>query len=311
MPEVTGHMPVELPPMGNLSPQDIADKSKTHWVWTPYMDINNMAPWGLKSLLGYRGQAWSVFKRCTPYPLGNMEQMEVDRAAVAETHASGYSLNPDSIPQINYTKYAGEQAHELGESYGDEQGLRILIPLTGIDDPEIVNRIIQVVQPFAYLVYEMTDEFAAKTIERKIDASNLSEREAEMARALGVIFAHGAERARLKALSEYNALITSMSKASLGQPGISEPNDFHEWLCVNLNKSVPKRINRMEQQETSGGADSSLMRVLLERDEQRANELAELKREVAGRGRQLVRRTRRSPAQMAAARVETVETNAV
>lgn len=278
--QVRSSIPIELPPMGNLSATEIADKSKTHWVWTPYMDINNMAPWGLKSLLGYRGQAWPVFKRCVPYPLGNMEQQEVDRAAVAESHASGFSLNPQNIPQINYTKYAGEQAHELGESYGDDHGLRILLPFTGMDEPEIVGRIVQVVQPFAYLIYEMADEFSPAKLEAKIKASNLNANEAAQAQQLATIFLRGATRARLKAEIEYNTLITSMSDASIGKPGISEPNDFHKWICVNLNKPIPKRINRMEaSQET--GVDSAMFKALLERDQERAQELADLKAQVA------------------------------
>lgn len=282
--QVRTGIPVELPPMGNLSATEIADKSKTHWVWTPYMDINNMAPWGLRSLLGYRGQAWPLFKRCVPYPLGNMEQQEVDRAAVAESHASGFSLNPENIPQVNYTKYAGEQAHELGESYGDDHGLRVLLPFTGMDDPEIVGRIVQVVQPFAYLIFEMADEFSPVKVEAKIKASNLNKGEAEKARQLAVIFAHGAERARIKAESEYNALITSMSDASIGKPGISEPNDFHKWICLNLNKPTPKRINRMETAQESS-MDSGLIKALLERDQERAQELAEMKAQIAAQAK--------------------------
>lgn len=282
--QVRSGIPVELPPMGTATPEQNAVKSATHWVWTPYMDINNLAPWGIRSLLGYRGVAWSVLKRCTPYPLSNMVQTEVDRAAVAEIHQSGYSLNmnAENMPKVDYIKYAQDQANELGESYGEDHGLRVLVPLISMDEPELVNRVVQVVQPFAYLIYEMAEEFSPARAEVKIKASNLSKSEAEKARALAAIFARGAERARLKAESEYNALITSMSDASIGKPGISEPNDFHKWICVNLNKPVPKRINRMETQEAAGGGvDSATIKALLERDAERARELEEMRALIA------------------------------
>lgn len=282
--QVRSGIPVELPPMGTATPEQNATKSATHWVWTPYMDINNLAPWGIRSLLGYRGVAWSLLKRCTPYPLSNMVQQEVDRAAVAETHASGFSLNPQSIPQIDYIKYAQDQANELGESYGEDHGLRVLVPLIGMDDPELVNRIVQVVQPFAYLIHEMADEFSPAKVEAKIKASNLNKDEAVKARQLSTIFARGAERARIKAESEYNALITSMSDASIGKPGISEPNDFHKWICVNLNKPTPKRINRMETAQESS-MDSGLIKALLERDQERAQELAEMRAAIAAQSK--------------------------
>lgn len=281
--ERTSSIPVELPPMGAATPEQNAIKSATHWVWTPYMDINNLGPWGIRSLLGYRGVAWSTLKRCTPYPLSNMVQQEVDRAAVAEIHQSGYSLNmnAENMPKVDYIKYAQDQANELGESYGDEHGLRVLVPLIGMDDPELVNRIVQVVQPFAYLIFEMADEFSPATVEAKIKASNLNKGEADKARQLGAIFLRGADRARLKAESEYNALITSMSDASIGKPGISEPNDFHKWICVNLNKPTPKRINRMETAQEASGVDSAMIKALLERDAERAQELAEMRAQIA------------------------------
>lgn len=279
-------IPVELPPMGAASPEQNDIKSAIHWVWTPYMDINNLAPWGIRSLLGYRGQTWSLLKRCTPYPLSNMVQQEVDRAAVAEIHQSGYSLNmnAENMPKVDYIKYAQDQANELGESYGDDHGLRVLVPFIGMDDPELVKRIVQVVQPFAYLIYEMADEFSLAKVEAKIKASNLSKGEAEKARALGAVFSHGAERARLKAESEYNALITSMSDASIGKPGISEPNDFHKWICMNLNKPTPKRINRMETAQESS-MDSGLIKALLERDQERAAELVEMRAQIAAQAK--------------------------
>lgn len=282
--QVRSGIPVELPPMGVASPEQNAIKSATHWVWPPYMDINNLAPWGIRSLLGYRGEAWTLFKRCTPYPLSNMVQQEVDRAAVAESHASGFSLNPANIPQTTYVKYAQDQANELGESYGNDHGLRVLVPFIGMDDPELVNRIVQVVQPFAYLIFEMAHEFAPDTVEAKIKTSNLNTGEVEKARALGAIFARGADRARIKAESEYNALITSMSDASIGKPGISEPNDFHRWICINLNKPTPKRINRMETAQESS-MDSGLIKALLERDQERAQELVEMRAQIAAQAK--------------------------
>lgn len=276
-----GQIPVELPPMGSVTAEQAAVKSLTHWVWTPYVDINNMQAWGINSLLGYRGQAWSLFKRCTPYPLSNMIQEDVDRATVAEMHASGLSLGPQASPKIQFTKYAQEQANELGETYGNDHGLRVLVPFIGMDDAELVNRVIQVVQPFAYLIHEMALEFTSGAKDRIAD-SNLSKDERQAAVAVAKIMLNGSERAKIRATTEYRALITSMSDASIGKPGISEPNDFHEWICIQLDKPVPKRINRMEQQETHGGGmDQGLIKALLERDAERAKELDALKLQVA------------------------------
>lgn len=273
---------IELPPMGVSTPEQNASKSLTHWVWTPYRDINNMGgPPGIRSLLGYRGQGWTTLKRCTPYPLGNMVQAEVDRAVVAEAHASGFSLNVENIPQIEYIKYAQDQAKELADSYADEQGLRVLVPLIGMDDREIVGQIIQVVQPFEYEIHEMAFEFT-EGAKKRIAESNLSKEHVKIAIELAVIFAHGADKARLKALAEYGAFITLMSNGQIGkEPGIAEPNDFHIWICRQLNKAVPQRINRMEQQEVQGGMDQGLIKALLERDSERARELDVLRSQIA------------------------------
>ncbi len=271
---------VELPPMASLSPEQVATKGATHWIWTAYMDINNMGPLELKSLLGYRGHAWTEFKRCTPYPLGNMSRQEVDRAAVAEVHSTGYVLNMDEPPKVNYIKYAQEQAAELGESYGEDHGLRILTPLTGMDEPEIVGQIFQAVQPFAYSLSEMAVEFNDGARQR-IARSTLSEAERKIALALLPIMSRGAEIALKKATREYDALISSMSDKMAGQPGIATPNEHHIWICEQIGKPIPRRIDPTPQQQTGSGMDSGLIKALLERDEQRAKELAELKQQLA------------------------------
>lgn len=272
---------IELPPMGTSTPEQNASKSLTHWVWTPYRDINNMGgPPGIRSLLGYRGQAWTLLKRCVPYPLGNMVQEDVDRAAVAEAHASGFSMNMQVAPKIEYIKYAQDQANELGESYADEQGLRILVPLLGMDDRELVNNIVQVVQPFEYRIFEMASEFTEGAT-RRIKDSNLSASERQKAVNVAAIMAHGAEKALIKATTEYRMLITLMSNAQIGkEPGISEPNDFHVWICEQLNKPVPKRVNAMESQQ-SQSVDSGTIKVLLERDAEREREMIALRAQVA------------------------------
>jgi hypothetical protein len=261
--------------MGNLSPEIAARKSLTHWVWTPYMDISNMAPWGIKTQLGYRDQRWTVLKRCTPYPLGNLTYVEADREATAEFHAQG--ITNTVVPPKEIIKYAQAQASELGESYGDA-GLRVLVPLLGMDDAEIVNQIVQVVQPFAYDLYEMRAEFTTGA-QKRIAESNLSRDHRRLATALASVMLNGAIKAEETALREYRALITSMSDAQIGKPGLSEPNDFHEWICHQLNKPLPKRVDRMGGQD--GGGNETMVKVLLDRDAQREQEVAELRAQVA------------------------------
>src|SRR6266508_477984 len=125
-------IPVTLPPMGNLTPEQQANKSLTHWVWTPYKTINNMGPFGIHSQLGYRDQRWTELKRCTPYPLENLVSYDVDREA-AELNA-GFNTNAETLPKIEYIKYAQDQAKELADSYRDS-GLRVLMLLLGMNDP--------------------------------------------------------------------------------------------------------------------------------------------------------------------------------
>jgi hypothetical protein len=254
--------------MGVNTPEQVNTKSATHWIWTPFMDISNMGPLEIKSMLGYRGEAWTMFKRCTPYPLGNMSRQEVDRAETV-------------TPKVDYVKYAQEQAAELGDSYGDDHGLRILTPLIGMDDPEIVGQIFLAVQPHAYSLSEMTMELTVGARSR-IAQSTLSTAERTIALALLPIMTRGAEIAMRKATREYDALISSMSDKMAGQPGIANPNEHHVWICEQLGKPVPRRIDPTPQRQ-SGGMDSSLVKALLDRDAERAKELDELRRLMAAK----------------------------
>jgi hypothetical protein len=272
---------VNLPPMGNTSPEQAAVKGLIHWVWNPYMDINNMGPIEIRSQLGYRDKRWEVIKRCTPYPLGNLVSREADRATAAEMHDSGILSNAH-IPQIETVKYAQEQAAELGQMYADEYGLRVLTPLTGMDDSELVLRIVAVVQPFEFAIYEMADEFNIQALKR-IEKSNLSNVEKEKAEGVAKIMAHGAVRAEAKALSEYEDLIKSMSDASVGKPGISNPNKHHEWICTMLNKPIPKRINRTEGSENNNDAINILAKRALKEESAAESMAAQLEEEKAAR----------------------------
>lgn len=267
-------IPVTLPPMGAISPEVAARRSLTHWVWTPYKDIHNMMPWGLKTQLGYRDLRWTVLKRCTPYPLSNLTHQEADREAAAEFHAQG--ITNTAIPPKEFTKYAQAQANELGESYSDS-GLRVLVPLLGMDDGEIVKQIIQVVQPFTYDIHEMREEFT-RGAARRIEESNLSETHKDIAYRTAEIMLHGANDAEKAATREYNALIKSMNEAQLGKPGVVEPDADHEWICHQLNKPVPKRIDKTGG---DGGESATVLKVLLDRDSKRERELAELKAQIA------------------------------
>lgn len=276
-----GIHPVVLPPMGNLNPEQVALKSLTHWVWTPFKKISNMGPFGIRSQLGYRDQRWTEFERCVPYPLGNLVSSEPDRQVVAEAHASGFSLGPTVAPTIETVKYAQEQAAELGQIYGEE-GLRVLVPLIGMNDAELVGQIIQVVQPFAYPIHEMQMEFTAGA-EKRIAKSNLSPADQVKAWDVAKIMRNGAEKAETKALAEYESLISSMSDKSVGQPGIANPNKHHLWICAQLNKPEPKRVNRMEGGSEGNEAINILAKRAL-REESAAESMAtELEEERAAR----------------------------
>ncbi len=254
---------VSLPPMGNLTPQQEQQKSLIHWVWFCYKAVSNMAPWGIASQLGYRDKRWTAFDRCVPYPLGNLVSSSVDRRAVAEIHDSGFSLSPTAIPQVEHVKYAQDQAAELGETYRDE-GFRVLTPFTGIEDQQRVFNILQVVQPFAYSIVEMLEEFTTGAAKR-IAESSLSKEDKQKATELADVMLRGAQAAELFALREYEELITSMSDAQVGKPGRSNPTKHDEWVCQQLGKDVPERINRMASaQGNSKGIDILVQRALRE-----------------------------------------------
>jgi hypothetical protein len=239
---------VVLPPTANLTPEQVSQKSLVHYIWTPYIDINNLGPWGIYSLLGYRDHAWTRFERCKVYPLGNMIQHEKDRQAAEEAFQSGFSVNSASLPDIEYTKYAQEQANELGEQYGQDHGLRVLTPFIGITDTERVSRIFETVQPRAFDIYEMGYEFSEGATKR-IRESNLPGEDKAKATEIAKIMLNGSVRAVVKASDEYERLISSMSDKSVGRPGISNPNPFHVWICEQLNKPVPARVDKTAGQQ--------------------------------------------------------------
>ena len=250
---------VTLPPMGpQLSAEQVNQKSLTHWVIMLGKNISNMMPWGLKSELGYRDKRWDVFERCVPYPLSNLTSTAVDRAAMGEIHQSGFTLSAQSVITKELVKYAQEQAQELGESYATE-GLRVLTPLTGIDDPSVVQRIIQVVQPYAYQMHEMAHEFTEGARQRIAD-SKLSAEEKAIAFDVAKILLNGSQAAVASANRQYEELITMMSDAQVGKPGISNPTEYHRWLCGQLGKEVPERVNRMQ-----GNNDSKAINILAQR----------------------------------------------
>lgn len=288
-------VPVVLPPMGAFTPEQNAQKSLTHWVWTPYKDISNMMPWGIKSQIGYREQRWTEFKRCVPYPLGNITERTVDIESAATAHASMQNVSGDTIERKSSTKYAQEQAAELGQSYS-EVGFRVLLPLLGMDDRERVTQIVQTVQPFEYEIHEMEYEFS-KGAEKRINESNLPEDDKAKAREVARIMLAGAcgktykdgvlmdsardaqSNAMAKALSEYEALISSMSDKMAGQPGISNPNPFHHWICRQLGKPVPERIDRTGSQNNQNAAIDILAKRALREETAAESMSAELQAE--------------------------------
>lgn len=256
--EVTA-TPIVLPSMGTTTPEQSATKSLTHWVWNPFRDINNMGPIEIRSQLGYRSERWSILKRCVPYPLGNLTSAEVDREAASAS--TGFNQNSESLPKLVYVKDAQAQAAELGQSYAGD-GLRVLLPLLGMDDAELVKQIIYAVQPFEYSIHEMVYQFTAGA-EKRITESNLSDADKAKARDVAKIMLSGAKAAETKALAEYEALISSMSDKMAGGPGIANPSTAHQshaWICEQLNKPVPARIDR-----AGGSGNNEAINILAKR----------------------------------------------
>lgn len=247
---------VQLPTIAERAVGDEVQKSATHWVWHPYITIPNMGPHpGLRSLLGYGEQRWIEFKRCTPYPLGNIPWEEVDLSEVVTGGLDGL-VRGGPVPMIEHTKYAAHQAKELADSYATTHGMRILLPLTGVNPDakgmELVNDIFMVVQPFEYLLHQMEGEFS-KGFEARLEASNL--RNKPQAREVARILLDGARSAITAARLEYDNLIQSMSDSQIGKPGISNPSTRHEWICEQLGQPIPKRINRNEMPQGVTAAD--------------------------------------------------------
>jgi hypothetical protein len=275
-------LPTILPPMGEATPQQQAVKGQTHWVWTPYRDINNMGPIEIRSQLGYRNQRWTVLKRCTPYPLGNLTSSEVDREAASAS--TGFNVSSDSLPRLERVKFAQDQAAELGQSYAND-GLRVLLPFLGMDDTELVGRIFLTVQPFEYEVHEMAEEFTSGA-EKRIRESNLSDADKDKARAVARIMLNGAKAAETKALAEYEALISSMSDKMAGGQGISNPStayQSHAWVCQQINKPVPARIDRTGGSAGSGDAINILAKRALQEESAAESMAAQLAEERAER----------------------------
>lgn len=238
---------VQLPPVADRPVEESAQKSATHWGWTPYITINNMGPHpGLRSLLGYGDTRWTEFKRCTPYPFGNIAWEEVDLSEVVTTGVDGL-VRGGPLPMVEHVKYAAQQVKELADSYADLHGFRILTPLTGINPDargmELVGDIFLVVQPLQFALHEMEYEFTTG-FEQRLADSKLANK--VQAREVARICLSGARSALTTARREYDALIQSMSDAMAGKPGLTNPSPFHEWICEQLNQPVPKRIDRTQ-----------------------------------------------------------------
>lgn len=238
---------VVLPPMGNLSQDEIVNASRTRWIWNPYRNISNMGPLGIKRQIGYGAARWTAIERCNVYPLGNVSWNVEDIEALIEQAQGGLSITGPA-PQKPFTKYAFDQAREMFQAYED-YGLRVLEVFTGTDDPNEVNRVFTVVQPRVFKIHEMEAEFGPKAKVR-IENSDLKPLERAKAETLREVFFIGGQRALKEAKREYQELIQSMGKASVGKEGIATPNDFHEWLCDQLGVPCPSPIDKSPRQNS-------------------------------------------------------------
>jgi hypothetical protein len=97
-----------------------------------------------------------------------------------------------------------------------------------------------------------------------------------------VIMSNGAKRAEIKALAEYEALISSMSDKMAGGPGVANPSNAyqsHHWICEQLNKPVPQRIDRTGGQGNSNDAINVLAKRALREESAAESMAAELEQE--------------------------------
>jgi hypothetical protein len=258
---------LELPQISQTSPEDLAIKSRTHWVMSLFRDINNMGPIEIRSQLGYHDQRWPILKRCTPYPLGNLISYETDLSAVGE--GMSFGKDTERTPKIEHVKYALDQAAELKTIYGDE-GFCVLMPLTGMDDLARVESIMRTVMPVHFPFKDMAQQFTTGA-ETRIRLSQLGD-DKKIARGVAQILAGAAELALAKARKEYDTLIEMMGNAAIGKvPAIANPTPWHEWLCEQLGVKVPRRINKMEE----GAGDTSLLQAVLEQNRIIQQQLAE------------------------------------
>lgn len=272
-------IPVTLPSIGpQISAQEVLDRSKTHWFWTAGMDINNQGPLDIYSQIGFHEQRWHTLKRCTPYPLSNLTHQVTDREAV---EAMGVSLSMAAAPMIDKVKYAADQAKELADTYADKGG-RVLTPLTGIDDPELVLQIFRFVQPYEYAVHEMLVEFTdgGPAVNRVI-ASHLDNNLRDRAYQLIPIMLRGAQAARTSLMERYDELIKLMANAQTGKtPSVGEPDDHQRWVCQQLGKPVPKRLELAGERPAPATTSDAALKVLLDRDAEREQELRQMRAEV-------------------------------
>jgi len=268
---------VVLPPMGTLTPDEIMNASSTRWIWNPYRSISNMGALGIKRQIGYSSARWTTIERCNVYPLGNVAWNVEDIEALIDQAQGGLSITGPA-PQKPFTKYALDQAREMFQAYED-YGLRVLEVFTGEDDPTVVNRIFLVVQPRVFKLHEMDAEFGPKATVR-IEDSDLKPAERLKAEALRELFRVGGQRALVEAKREYQELIASMGKASVGQPGIATPNEFHEWLCDQLGVPCPSPIDKSPRQNTRlEGAIELLANRALREESAAESMIAELQQE--------------------------------
>ena len=272
-------IPVTLPSIGpQISAQEVLDRSRTHWFWTAGMDINNQGPLDIYSQIGFHEQRWHTLKRCTPYPLSNLTHQVTDREAV---EAMGVSLSMAAAPMIDKVKYAADQAKELADTYSDEGG-RILTPLTGIDDPELVLQIFRFVQPYEYTVHEMLVQFVdgGPAVNRVI-GSNLDNNLRDKAYLLIPIMLRGAQAARTSLMERYDELIKLMANAQTGKtPSVGEPDDHQRWVCQQLGKPVPKRLELAGERPVQQNTSDTALKVLMDRDAEREQELRQMREEM-------------------------------
>jgi hypothetical protein len=278
----------------------IKQASAVRWVWQPLKDIplfDNLGAAVLNSLTlrekkNEQGEPVSdpvrFLKRCQPYPLTNCEY-EVPLHERKRYNEFGAELPENDLPgtyagadpkggKVTHApedKFAYTAARELSEQYAKEFGLVVLEPLTGVEDPEVVKQVFQIIQPKSLRLFALENDLKVDAVERIRKAPKEIKSLAEDCRKLML---KGVTAAKAKASGDVADYSRQVQLAGAGQKGNRAfPEDYDKFMCEQLDVEVP----RVVQTEKKSSTNDELLARLAERELAKGNENDALNRVLA------------------------------